>query len=70
MKKYVWELGPPDQWDAARERFFDSRGEGEGDRAELAFLKPDGHQALLNCRSVVIELEGKSLRQLIVCEEK
>lgn len=67
-KKYIWELGPPDQWDAARERFFSHKAYGTGDRTEVTVLKPNGQTARLNCQSGVIETGGKSLTQLIITE--
>lgn len=68
-KKYLWELGPPDQWDAERERFFENKDDAAGATTEVAFLKPDGQKVLASCQSAVIKAGGKSLRQLIITEE-
>ncbi len=61
----IWELLPPGQVEAAREKFSEIQEKGFGASAELSYLRPDGARTPFEFNSKRVEIGGRQYHQSV-----
>jgi PAS domain S-box-containing protein len=64
-KQCIWELGPSDQWDAARSSFFQGEHIGEERSRQVTIRMEDGQYQSFRHTCSLIKANGKGMLQFI-----